>query len=855
MRLSHAERSHSELVRGGSEEPHETSVTDVGEPALIRASSLEIARGAILAGRYQVEAIIGKGGSGIVLRAFDRVAQVPVAVKVLKPELAADPRWIERFSRELRLARQIQHPNVCRVFDIGEADGHWFITMELATAGTLRDQLGKDALGRPVEDRLADIRSVVAGLAAIHEAGIVHRDLKPDNFLRMTDGRLVLSDFGLATNPAEAPTVSIMVGTPHYMAPEVVIGELASRSSDIWAAAVVIHEILTGGRPERRRHQNPKHGDIVTVRPSATNVEKLILGVCLPALADEPDLRPQNGQELQRQIEAAMLGTKGPRRPRDGRSRARWGGVATLVVFACVGAAYSRRLWHPAMGGTLERSRARDITVSGTPSDWSKSSRPIATIEGRAHCLQFISHDEVARVVVGNPRRAEDIDLATGARTPARIAPETYAVECPVLSPRGDALLFTRLSQAGAPEIVLSAADGSKPVSLRSGTEPLWLPNGDEVLFNADPVHVGVFSLSTMTGTFLTGGQSDGTRHVLRKAVSEDGKLVAVSYGDENTDRFVNTYTLPALNLVRSWRVPPTIWDLSFDAESLMLSDYGTTQSLLRFDWNEGLAIRTGMIAGASIASLTKLPGGGHLVVTKERRSDVWTFAASSNGMDAINGRRLTTDGNGYFPSASRTGDVLVQKIVDGRCLIFLYDRKGAVRQVTNGVADLGASFDADGSSWLYTDAKTNTIMRCNDAGCSAIHVEPLLPMWPRSAPDGRSITYVTAVGTPHLYVVDRNGGHERDLGSTAVECPPVWGSATLLWGFSGAGNQRAWVEIDVETGKKTGRSKPATTFNPDEQSCGWELEPPGSIFHQDARAIHSERWEIRRSDELPALN
>jgi eukaryotic-like serine/threonine-protein kinase len=95
------------------------SVTDLGEPALVRATSMEIARGSLLAGRYQVEAVIGKGGSGIVLRAFDRVAQVPVAVKILKPDLASDPRWVERFSRELRLARQIQHPNVCRVFDIG----------------------------------------------------------------------------------------------------------------------------------------------------------------------------------------------------------------------------------------------------------------------------------------------------------------------------------------------------------------------------------------------------------------------------------------------------------------------------------------------------------------------------------------------------------------------------------------------------------------------------------------------------------------------------------------------------------------------------------------------------------------
>src|SRR5450432_713801 len=229
----------------------EASVTAIGEPALVRATSIEIVRGSILAGRYQIEAVIGKGGSGIVLRAFDRVAQVPVAVKILKPDLATDPRWIERFSRELRLARQIQHPNVCRVFDIGQADGHWFITMELATAGTLRDSFERNDNARTVDQRLEDIRAVLAGLGAIHAAGIVHRDVKPDNFLRMADGRLVLSDFGLATNPSDASVVSILVGTPSYMAPEVVLGEQASFSSDIWSLGVVMHEILFGRRPER----------------------------------------------------------------------------------------------------------------------------------------------------------------------------------------------------------------------------------------------------------------------------------------------------------------------------------------------------------------------------------------------------------------------------------------------------------------------------------------------------------------------------------------------------------------------------------------------------------------------------
>ena len=182
----------------------------------------DIERGTVLAGRYQIEDIIGKGGSGIVLRVFDRTAQNVVALKVLKAELARDTKWEKRFSRELRLGRPIQHRNVCRIFDIGEADGHRFLTMELARGGSLRDELKRtQALERPLEDRLSDARAAIDGLAAIHAAGVVHRDFKPDNLLRMGDGRLVISDFGLATDAANAPGVTVLIGTPHYMAPEV----------------------------------------------------------------------------------------------------------------------------------------------------------------------------------------------------------------------------------------------------------------------------------------------------------------------------------------------------------------------------------------------------------------------------------------------------------------------------------------------------------------------------------------------------------------------------------------------------------------------------------------------------------
>src|SRR5579862_4964334 len=135
-----------------------------GSPRVEAPPARELEAGAVLAGRYQIEATLGRGGSGTVYRAWDRVLGEPLAVKILRPDRARERSWIRRLAREVKVARAIRHPNVCRVFELGHADGQWFVTMELATGGSLRDLL--DAGGsapRPLEQRLADARAICAG--------------------------------------------------------------------------------------------------------------------------------------------------------------------------------------------------------------------------------------------------------------------------------------------------------------------------------------------------------------------------------------------------------------------------------------------------------------------------------------------------------------------------------------------------------------------------------------------------------------------------------------------------------------------------------------------------------------------
>jgi len=341
------------------------SYTNLDEMQMARAAAVELQRGTVLAGRYEIEATLGCGGAGLVLRAQDRELREAVAIKVLRADLGNAARWIDRLAREVKLARQLRHPNVCRVFDFEKADGHVFIVMELAKGGSLRRELDDGTLcARPLEARLADARAVAAGLAAIHDAGIAHRDVTPQNVLRMGDGRVVVSDFGLATEISQT-TTSIHGGTIAYMAPEVVRGQRGSFASDVWALGVVIHEIVFGERPTWNK---PVGGTLVA--PGAgrtlTRGERVAFAVCRACTVEEPDRRPKSANEVGAWLDG---------RPTALRSRRR--GLKVLGLLTLVGiAAFAVHLGS-------KRSRARAdmsgfVELPDRPADWTDSSQEVS---------------------------------------------------------------------------------------------------------------------------------------------------------------------------------------------------------------------------------------------------------------------------------------------------------------------------------------------------------------------------------------------------------------------------------------------------------------------------------------------
>jgi serine/threonine protein kinase len=206
--------------------------------------------GRILNGRYQLTSLLGVGGMASVYLADDRVLQRQVAVKVLSPVYAQDPSFVERFRREARTAARLSHPNIVAVFDSGSDAEQHYLVMEYVPGQSLAELLARQ--GRLAPQRAAELAvEVCAALAAAHAQGLVHRDIKPGNVLVGPNGRVKVTDFGIA-KAAVAATVTgsgMVLGTAAYLSPEQAQGGPVDARSDLYGLGCVLYELLTGTPP------------------------------------------------------------------------------------------------------------------------------------------------------------------------------------------------------------------------------------------------------------------------------------------------------------------------------------------------------------------------------------------------------------------------------------------------------------------------------------------------------------------------------------------------------------------------------------------------------------------------------
>ena len=216
----------------------------------IRTSQKELTTGSTFAGRYQIIEELGKGGMGTVYKVFDSEINEKVALKLLKPEVAADEDTIERFRNEMKLARKTSHKYVCRMYDLGRAEEIYFITMEYVSGEDLKSFIRRS--GRLTVGKAIYIaRQVLEGLAEAHRLGVVHRDLKPQNIMIDQEGNARIMDFGIARSlKAKGITgAGVMIGTPEYMSPEQAEVKDVDQRSDLYSFGVILYEMLVGRVP------------------------------------------------------------------------------------------------------------------------------------------------------------------------------------------------------------------------------------------------------------------------------------------------------------------------------------------------------------------------------------------------------------------------------------------------------------------------------------------------------------------------------------------------------------------------------------------------------------------------------
>jgi eukaryotic-like serine/threonine-protein kinase len=266
--------------------------------------------GRLLDGRYRVGPRIARGGMATVYQATDLRLDRTVAVKIMHAGLGDDPEFVARFEREARSAARLSHHNVVAVFDQGDDAGTLFLVMEYVPGLTLRDLIRKEAPMEPGK-ALAVLEPVLAALAAAHVAGMIHRDVKPENVLLADDGRIKVADFGLAravnAETQHTATGGVLIGTVSYLSPELVVDGKADARSDVYAAGVLLYEMLTGHKPHQADSPiqvayKHVHEDVPAPSLRVPGLPPYVDALVARATARDKDLRPTDARVLLHQV-------------------------------------------------------------------------------------------------------------------------------------------------------------------------------------------------------------------------------------------------------------------------------------------------------------------------------------------------------------------------------------------------------------------------------------------------------------------------------------------------------------------------------------------------------------------------
>jgi hypothetical protein len=830
---------------GGSSPEDETERLPLPPAAEGTANPAALRSGQVLVDRYVVAEPIGRGGGCLVYRAFDKGLNEWIAIKVLDPERWPGAAITEPLFRELRHAREILHPHVCRLYDVVRAEraGSQFLTMALAPGGSLRDTLARSP-DRPFAERLSDMEGVLSGLAALHAAGIIHRDVKPENVLRMGDGRVVLSDFGLAVAPDRATHVTGGVGTPVYMAPELRLGAPADARADVWSLGLLMHEILFGVRAQ----------DAIPLRIASTprerRLQQRLKALCRWCLETDPDRRPVDAgavlRAFRRVTEGGWLGIGPPgRRP--------WPiALALTAAAAGVTALAFRSEPHKTPPTSIT-----EVRLERQARSLADRTRLLAQVDGRVHCLSRLPDGSLG-MIWGEPRRAEKLDPRSGAREPWAVPPRSYELpptdlpdpvdnKCPQMGPDGKRLLYWGVGAGNQRAVFLQEDVDASPTLLTAGSMPVWHPKGELLALRVDDHHPGLFDLQSGHLTVLPKPRDDmlvlsqlafdtGGRHLLVRSV--DG---AVGYA-------VSRYDLERLPRVegvlvrRALDAPEHIVRLTIGA-SLPSGDVvhammpGGAYGIAAINWDAPHVRWVGELQPLDITSSLATAETGLVLLARRWTSDLEVLR---NG-EVV--RTVVADHPVGASGANARGDVVAQVDRGGRIMVLLY-RAGErqPRVLGSGPVDGGPSFSPDGRSVLFARSDTSLgldyVMLCSlDGACRQVGSVPNSSDYLRLSPSGDQVAYIGWTPYPHVRMLDLRNGASRVL-VVGLPCAPRW-LGPNLWIAKGSSEEFSWVELEPATGRATGRKVPGRT------GCGAAGSGPDGVLEQRLRVFHRENSRL----------